>query len=56
MQELVFEEYNSARALNITGIPTVVFENQYLVNGAQSLETYVDIVEQIEQQLAEADQ
>ena len=56
MQELVFEEYKSAQALNITGIPTVVFENQFLVNGAQSLETYVDIVEQIEQQLAEADQ
>jgi len=48
MTELVFEEHNSAVSQNVTGIPTVVFEDQYVVSGAQSLETYVDVVEKIE--------
>ncbi len=51
MVERVFEEYNSAISQNVTGIPTVVFEDQFPVVGAQPLETYEDIVEQIEKQL-----
>ena len=52
MSELAYEEYNSATSQNITSIPTVVFEHQVHVPGAQPLSTYEDIVEQIEQQLA----
>ena len=50
--ELAYEEYNSATAQNITSIPTVVFEHEVQVAGAQPLSTYKEIVEQIEKQLA----
>ena len=57
MAELVFAEHESARAHEVTGIPTVVFEGQYPVSGAQPLETYEDFVEKIEKALeSEADQ
>ena len=52
MTELVYAEYESATSQNITSIPTVVFEHQFPVPGAQPLSTYEDIVEKIEQQLA----
>ena len=51
MTKLVFEEYESARAHNVSGIPTVIFEQQYVVGGAQPFETYEEIVEQIEKYL-----
>lgn len=54
MAELVFAEHESARTHNVTGIPTVVFEDRYPVSGAQPLETYEDMVEQIERQLESA--
>lgn len=52
MTALVFEEYNSATAQGIHSIPTVVFEDQYPVPGAQPFETYESIVLQIEELLA----
>ena len=52
MTKLAYEEYNSATSQNIASIPTVVFENQFQVPGAQPLSTYEDIVRQIEEQLA----
>ncbi len=47
----VIEEHNSAISNNVTGIPTVVFENQFPVPGAQPLEAYVRLVERIERRL-----
>ena len=51
MTELVFAEHQSAVEQNVTGIPTVLFEHEFPVGGAQSLETYEDIVEKIEKHL-----
>ena len=52
IRDRAYEEYNSATSQNITSIPTVVFEHQFQVPGAQPLSTYEDIVQQIEEQLA----
>ena len=49
MTELVYDEYNSAIAQNVTGIPTVLFEDQYPVVGAQRYETYENIVTKLEE-------
>lgn len=50
--QLVIDEHNSAMSHNVTGIPTVLFENQFPVPGAQPLAAYVDIVERIEAHFA----
>lgn len=50
--QMVIDEHNSAMSNNVTGIPTVLFENQFPVPGAQPLETYVDIVQRIEKALS----
>ena len=52
MTELAYEEYKSATSQDIHSIPTVVFEHQFPVAGAQPLSTYENVVEQIEAQLA----
>lgn len=52
LTQLVIDEHNDALANNVTGIPTVLFEGQFPVPGAQPLETYVDIIERIESHLA----
>ena len=49
--QLVIDEHNGAMANNVTGIPTVLFENQFPVPGAQPLETYVGLIERIEDHL-----
>ena len=49
--QLVIDEHNGAMANNVTGIPTVLFENQFPVPGAQPLETYVHLIERIEDHL-----
>ena len=51
MTELVFAEHASAQQHGVSGIPTVIFENQYAVSGAQSQETYEDIIDKIEKVL-----
>ena len=56
MTELAYEEYKSATSQSVHSIPTVVFEHQFPVSGAQPLSTYADIVEQIEQHLAAQDE
>ena len=52
MTELAYEEYKSAISQGITSIPTVVFEHEFQVPGAQPLSTYEEIVEKIEEHLA----
>ena len=52
MTELAYEEYKSASSQGITSIPTVVFEHEFQVPGAQPLSTYEEIVEKIEEHLA----
>lgn len=47
----VIDEHNGAMAHNVTGIPTVLFEKQFPVPGAQPLETYVGLIERIEDHL-----
>jgi predicted DsbA family dithiol-disulfide isomerase len=37
-----------AQMLNITGVPALVFEKKYLVNGAQPYEALCEVVEQIQ--------
>lgn len=49
--QLVIDEHNSAMERSVTGIPTVLFEDQFPVPGAQPLSTYADIVERIESRL-----
>ena len=52
LTQLVIDEHNGAMSNSVTGIPTVVFENQMPVAGAQPLETYVRVIERIEEHLA----
>ena len=52
MTELAYEEYKSASSQGITSIPTVVFEHEFQVPGAQPQSTYEEIVEKIEEHLA----
>ena len=52
LTQQVISEHNEAMSGGVTGIPTVVFENQMPVPGAQPLETYVRLVERIEEHLA----
>lgn len=52
LTQLVIDEHNGAMANNVTGIPTVLFEGQFPVPGAQPLRTYIDIVEKIEAHLS----
>ena len=51
LTQLVIDEHNDALTNNVTGIPTVLFEGQFPVPGAQPLTTYIDIVERIESHL-----
>lgn len=51
LTQLVIDEHNEALANNVTGIPTVLFEGQFPVPGAQPLTSYIDIVERIESHL-----
>ena len=53
LTQLVIDEHNGAMSNNVTGIPTVLFEKQFPLPGAQPLETYVGLVERIEAHLAE---
>ena len=48
LTQQVIDEHNGAMSNNVTGIPTVVFENGFPVPGAQPLETYVGLIERIE--------
>ncbi len=54
LTQLVIDEHNGAMSNNVTGIPTVLFEHQFPLPGAQPLETYIGLVERIEQHLSEA--
>ena len=53
LTQIVIDEHNDAISHNVTGIPTVLFEGQFPVPGAQPLTTYIDIVERIENHLGE---
>ena len=52
LTQQVIDEHNNAMSNSVTGIPTVLFENQMPVPGAQPLETYVRLIERIEEHLA----
>ena len=47
--QLVIDQHNSALQQQVTAVPTVVFEGVFAVPGAQPLETYVRLVERIEE-------
>lgn len=49
--QAVIDEHNDAMSNNVTGIPTVLFENQFPVPGAQTVETYVNVIARIEEHL-----
>ena len=53
LTQQVIDEHNNAMANNVTGIPTVLFEDQFPVPGAQPVMTYVELVERIEEHLAQ---
>jgi predicted DsbA family dithiol-disulfide isomerase len=45
----VIEEHNEAIQSEVTAVPTVVFEGSFAVPGAQPVDTYVQLVERIEE-------
>ena len=49
--QIVIDDHNNAMSNNVTGIPTVLFEKQFPVPGAQPVMAYVDIIERIEEHL-----
>ncbi len=49
----VIDEHNLALQSQVTAVPTVVFEGTFPVPGAQPLETYIRIVERIEEHKAQ---
>lgn len=48
LTQAVIDEHNLALQSQVTAVPTVLFEGTFPVPGAQPVETYVRIVEQIE--------
>lgn len=52
LAQAVIEEHNSAIQSQVTAVPTVVFENAFAVPGAQPVETYVRLIERIEEKKA----
>lgn len=49
LTQTVIDEHNSAIQRQVTAVPTVLFEGTFAVPGAQPVETYVRLVERIEQ-------
>jgi predicted DsbA family dithiol-disulfide isomerase len=48
LDQAVSADIAQAQMLGITGVPALVFEKQYLVNGAQPYETLCEVVERIQ--------
>ena len=43
----VAQELEWARAVNVTGVPTVIFNEQFAVVGAQDYETFLDVAKRV---------
>lgn len=54
LTQLVIDEHNEALQTQINAVPTVLIEGAFAVPGAQPLDTYVRIVERIEENKASA--
>lgn len=50
--QLVIDEHNAALQNQVTAVPTAVFEGAFAVPGAQPVETYVRLIERIEEKKA----
>lgn len=56
LEAQVLSEIQLAREYQLTGVPALVFENQFLIPGAQPYEELVRFVEQMEKRLQEQSQ
>lgn len=45
--QAVADDVQTAREYGLNGVPALIFDNQYLVSGAQPLETLRDVVEKV---------
>lgn len=50
----VQQEIENAQSMGITAVPTFIFEGQYAVQGAQSKDTFVQVIEEVRKLTAEA--
>ena len=50
----VADDISTARQYGLTAVPALVFQNKYLVSGAQPYPTLVEVVEQIQDELTGA--
>jgi predicted DsbA family dithiol-disulfide isomerase len=53
---LVAKEDALAHQMGISGVPTFIFANKYMVSGAQEPEALLSIVEKVEEQLRQAEE
>jgi predicted DsbA family dithiol-disulfide isomerase len=51
-QDGVVAAERHAAVLGITGVPTFIFDRQYSVSGAQEIETFIRIIDQVAEQAA----
>lgn len=52
LTQAVIDEHNEALQSQVTAVPTVLFEGSFAVPGAQPVETYVRLVDRIEEHKA----
>jgi predicted DsbA family dithiol-disulfide isomerase len=52
-RELIEREDALAHRMGISGVPTFIFENKYLVSGAQDAETLAQVMDKVAEALAE---
>jgi predicted DsbA family dithiol-disulfide isomerase len=52
-RELIEREDALAHRMGISGVPTFIFENKYLVSGAQDAETLAQVMDKVAEKLAD---
>jgi protein disulfide-isomerase len=46
-QDGVVAAERHAAVLGITGVPTIIFDRQYSISGAQEIDTFVRVIDQV---------
>jgi predicted DsbA family dithiol-disulfide isomerase len=53
-EEAMLNDVEQAHAIGISGVPALIFEQKYLVSGAQPYDALVNVVEQVRQRQTQA--